>query len=101
MVLRQKIKYAYRGKFDPAKLAPDNIDRLSTGLVKPKTKILELGCAAGFMSEYFRKQLSCKVIGVDINREAKPDITGDLNEPTTWQEIRRRAPYDLVFASAI
>jgi len=101
MVLRQKIKYAYRGKFDPAKLAPDNIDRLSTGLVKPKTKILELGCATGFMSEYFRRRLGCRVIGVDINPEAKPAICGDLNDPMTWQKIKRLAPFDLVFASAI
>lgn len=95
------IKYRYQGKFDPEKLAPDNIDRLSTGLVGPKQKILELGSATGFMSEYFRKHLGCKVVGVDINPAAKPDIVGDLSDATMWREIRRRAPYDLVFASAI
>lgn len=95
------IKYRYKGKFDPAKLAPDNIDRLSTSLVKPNKKILELGAATGFMTKYFRNKLHDKVISVDINPEVKPDITGDLNEPKTWEQIKAQAPFDVVFASAI
>ena len=101
MVSFKKIKYRYRGKFDPDKLLKTNIDYLSTRLVKPKTKILELGAATGFMSEYFRKRLGCTVTGVDINPAAKQDICGDLNDPMTWQKIKRQTPYDLVFASAI
>lgn len=95
------IKYRYRGQFDPSKLLKNDIDYLSTSLVKPKTKILELGAATGFMSEYFRKHLGCKVVGVDINSEAKPDIIGDLNSPATWKKIKAMAPYDLVFASSV
>ncbi len=95
------IKYRYQGKFDPDKLLKTNIDYLSTRLVQPKTKILELGAATGFMSEHFRKHLGCKVVGVDINPEAKPDIVGDLNNPNTWKKIRLQAPYDLVFASSV
>lgn len=101
MVSFKKIKYRYQGKFDPDKLLKNNIDCLSTSLVKPKTKILELGAATGFMSEHFRKHLGCQVVGVDINPEAKPDIVGDLNSPATWKKINARAPYDLVFASSV
>lgn len=74
---------------------------MSTGLVKPKTKILELGAATGFMSEHFRRHLGCTVVGVDVNPAAKPDIAGDLNSPATWKKIKAKAPFDLVFASAI
>ena len=95
------IKYRYRGKFDPDKLLKTNIDYLSTSLVKPKSKILELGAATGFMSEHFRDHLGCKVTSVDINPEAKPDIAGDLNSPAVWKKIKAKAPYELVFASAI
>jgi SAM-dependent methyltransferase len=70
-------------------------------LVKPKTKILELGSSTGFMSDYFRKKLKCQVIGVDINPEAKPDIAGDLNQAKIWGEIKKQAPFDLVFASSV
>jgi SAM-dependent methyltransferase len=95
------IKYRFRGKFDPAKLAVDNIDRLSTGLIKPKTKVLELGCATGFMGEYLRRRLGCQVTGVDINPAVKPEIAGDLNLAATWRKIKAKAPFDLVLASAI
>ncbi len=101
MVSFKKIKYRYQGKFDPDKLSRTNIDYLSTRLVKPKTKVLELGAATGFMSEHFRKHLGCKVVGVDINPEAQPDIVGDLNELGTWKKIRLQAPYDIVFASSV
>jgi len=101
MVSFKKIKYRYQGKFDPDKLLKTNIDYLSTRLVKPKTKVLELGAATGFMSEHFRKHLGCKVVGVDINPEAQPDIVGDLNELGTWKKIRLQAPYDIVFASSV
>ena len=101
MVSFKKIKYRYRGKFDPDKLLRTNIDYLSTRLVKPKTKVLELGAATGFMSEHFRKHLGCKVVGVDINPEAQPDIVGDLNSISTWKKIRLQSPYDVVFASSV
>lgn len=95
------LKYRYSGKFDPDKLAINNIDRLSTGLVPPKSKVLELGSSHGYMTRYFRNKLNCRVVNVDINPAAKPSLTGDLNEPDTWRLIKARAPYDLVFASAI
>ena len=95
------LKYRYPGKFDPKKLAPDNIDRLSTGLVAPQSKLLELGAATGFMSRYFGRQLNCRVTSVDINPETKADIIGDISDPKTWEKIKRQAPFDLVFASAI
>jgi SAM-dependent methyltransferase len=101
MVSFKKIKYCYQGKFDPLKLEPTNIDWLSTALVPENSKVLELGCATGFMSQYFRRRLHCQVIGVDINPNVKPDITGDLNLPATWAKIKKFKPFDVVFASAI
>jgi SAM-dependent methyltransferase len=95
------LKYRYQGKFAPEKLAQDNIDRLSTGLIRPNLKILELGCANGFMTRYFREKLGCQVVSVDINPETKPEIVGDLNRPEVWQSIKKQAPFDVVFASAI
>lgn len=97
----KKIKYAYSGKFDPLQLELTNIDRLSTALVPRNSQVLELGCATGFMSRYFRQHLGCQVIGVDINPVVKPDIVGDLNQLSTWKKIKAKASYDVVFASAI
>src|SRR3990172_11499299 len=96
-----QIKYRYQGKFDPEKLAADNIDRLSMEMVPEKSKVLELGAATGFMGEWLKKTKKCKVVGVDINPAAKPDITGDLEDFSTWRRIKLRGKFDVVLASAI
>jgi len=38
--------------------------------IKPNTKILEFGPASGFMTQYMRDQLGCKVTCVEINEQA-------------------------------
>lgn len=101
MALNPKIKYFHPGPFIPSSLDRDNIDRLSTALVPRRSKVLELGCATGFMSRYFRQTLHCQVIGVDINPHAKPTISGDLNLPATWEKITVKGQFDVVFASAV
>jgi methionine biosynthesis protein MetW len=103
------MKYQYRGKFDPEKLPIDCIDRLSTGMVPKNSKILELGAATGFMSEYFKHKLNCTVDAVEIDPKAaklamahcRRVITGSLDEAATWDRIRTNQKYDVVFASAI
>jgi 2-polyprenyl-3-methyl-5-hydroxy-6-metoxy-1,4-benzoquinol methylase len=101
MLDHKKIKYYHRGRFDPEKLSRNNIDRLSTGLIPPGAKILELGCATGFMSRYFKTKLGCRVIGVDINPAVKPDICGDLNLDSTWKKIKASGLFEVVLASAL
>ena len=101
MLPLKKIKYCYQGRFDPLKLEATNIDRLSTALVPENSKVLELGCATGFMGRYFCRRRHCQVIGVDINPAVKPDIVGNLNLAATWTKIKKFQPFDLVFASAI
>jgi len=109
MISARKTKYDYLGKFNPSKLKANNIDRLSTSFVTNNSKILELGCATGFMSQYFQQQKKCKVFAVDINSQAtafvkkhcKKTITGDLEDKKTWIEIKKYKPYDIVFASSI
>lgn len=103
------IKYRYHSKFDPRKLAPDNIDRLSTAHVPPNSKVLELGCATGFMGRYFTRVLGCRVVGVEIDPQAAQIarrhlghvIAGSLDDDKTYLALATHAPFDVVFASAI
>lgn len=103
------MKYDYGKNFDPAQLKATNIDRLSTALVPPNSKLLELGCATGFMSKYFTQVKKCQVYGVEIDSKmAKVAATscenilvGDLDEPMTWDKIQSVSPFDVVFASAV
>lgn len=96
-----QIKYRYKGKFDPQKLAPDNIDRLSTAMIPDKSKVLELGSATGFMGDWLKTAKRCQVVGVDINPETKPDLAGDLDDSSTWRKIEAKGKYGVVLASAV
>lgn len=104
-----EIKYQYQGKFNPDKLASDNIDRLSTQMIEPKTRVLELGCATGFMSHYLSQTKSCQVIGVDLNSEAieqakkhcHQTFVGDLDDEKLWQKLESIEPVDYVLASSV
>ena len=103
------MKYNYSGEFDPSKLELTNIDRLSTNLVPENSKLLELGCATGFMSKYFAQVKQCQVFGVEIDPQMAQKaalscenvLIGDLDLPQTWEKILALAPYDVVFASAV
>ena len=39
-------------------------------LVPPATRVLEFGCATGYMSQVLKDRLGCTVIGVEIDRDA-------------------------------
>lgn len=103
------MKYDYQGEFNPEKLEPTNIDRLSTSLVPRNSKLLELGCATGFMSKYFTQVKQCQVFGVEIDSEmaklaakfCQNVLIGDLDQPQTWSKIQAVSPFDVVFASAV
>ncbi len=105
----KKPKYSYQGKFNPNKLVPDNIDRLSIQMIPNNQKILELGCATGFMSQYLKQVKNCQIYGVDLDpasiKLAKPHLkkarVGDLDQESTWKQIYQDKPYDVVFASAV
>ncbi|MEE9338679.1 MAG: glycosyltransferase [Methylococcaceae bacterium] len=38
--------------------------------IKPKQKVLELGCSSGYLSKFLKEELACRVVAVDINRHA-------------------------------
>ena len=39
-------------------------------LVPPATRVLEFGCASGYMTEVLKNRLGCAVIGIEIDRDA-------------------------------
>jgi O-antigen biosynthesis protein len=39
-------------------------------LVPPATRVLEFGCATGYMSEVLKERLGCTVVGIEIDRDA-------------------------------
>jgi 2-polyprenyl-3-methyl-5-hydroxy-6-metoxy-1,4-benzoquinol methylase len=39
-------------------------------LVPPATRVLEFGCATGYLSEVLKNRLGCTVVGIEIDRDA-------------------------------
>jgi SAM-dependent methyltransferase len=58
---------ARRTSFDDS---PGSTHNLVVGLVEPGSRVLEFGCASGYMSEALRDRLSASVVGVELDAEA-------------------------------
>jgi SAM-dependent methyltransferase len=51
-------------------VTPGSAHDLVVGLVPPGARVLEFGCATGYMSEVLTKRLGCAVTGVELSPEA-------------------------------
>ena len=107
------IKYDFKGRFDPRHLSPFSIDAQSMTLIEKGKRVLELGSATGFMSQYMTDTLNCTVIGVELNpkqadigkRWCKDIVVGDIESEKTLQSIREQVRLlggiDIILASSI
>lgn len=85
-----------------------NIDSLSTDLVPPNSRVLDLGCGDGTIGQILENK-GCQVIGVEENRNlakiAKQKLSkviiGDLEEKKILEQISKEPKFDVIFASAI
>src|ERR687887_429553 len=50
--------------------SPGSTHNLVLGLVEPSSRVLEFGCATGYMSQVLRDRLGATVVGVELNAEA-------------------------------
>jgi SAM-dependent methyltransferase len=50
--------------------SPGSIHNLVVGLVEPGSRVLEFGCATGYMSQALRDRLGASVVGVELDAEA-------------------------------
>jgi SAM-dependent methyltransferase len=57
-------------KYDRLDDSPGSAHNLVLGLVEPGSRVLEFGCATGYMSEALRSRLSAYVVGVELDAEA-------------------------------
>lgn len=106
-----KIKYDYRD-FNPEILDKQNIDRLALDQVPENSKVLDIGCATGFMGKYLIQHKGCKVYGVEIRLNesivAKNNLNRvaviDIEEKTAVKEIlamTNNIKFDAILATSI
>lgn len=103
------IKYGKNAIFDPENLDPLNIDRQSVSLIPDNSRVLEIGCATGFVGKYLIKNKNCTVYGVDLGvdeaKAAKKVLTdvilGDIENEKTLKKIQKHGKFDVVYAAAL
>lgn len=102
-------KYHLDQIFDPARAHPDDAHSILMRLVPPGSRVLELGCASGYLSGYMEQALGCRVTGIDadpvataIAAERCSEVhTADLDAPGALGPARASAPYDVLLAAAV
>jgi 2-polyprenyl-3-methyl-5-hydroxy-6-metoxy-1,4-benzoquinol methylase len=57
-------------KYSRFEVAPDSTHNLVVSLVPPGARVLEFGCATGYMSAVLRGRLGCSVTGIELRPEA-------------------------------
>jgi SAM-dependent methyltransferase len=50
--------------------SPGSTHNLVVGMVQPGSRVLEFGCATGYMTQALRERLNASVVGVELNAEA-------------------------------
>lgn len=103
------LKYGRNSLTDIEKLDYLNIDRQSLSLIPYGSRVLEIGCATGFMGQYLIKEKKCQVVGVELGKDeaqiAKGKlhqvIMGDIENEVIIKKINTFKKFDIVFASAL
>jgi methionine biosynthesis protein MetW len=102
-------KYHIEEIFNPQKTHPDDAHNILMRLVPSASKVLELGCASGYLSGYMEQMLGCRVTGLEFDPVATAIAqtrstevhTVDLDAPDILRVAEASAPYDVLLAAAI
>lgn len=86
----------------------NNTDREITQRILPGSRILEVGCAEGVLTQYLCDEPDCSVTCVELNPAmaeiaqayAEKMIVGDITSDDTWQEIEGQYGH-IVFADVL
>ena len=102
-------KYHKAAIYDPATAHPDEAHSVLMRLIPPGSRVLELGCASGYLSGYLESALGCRVTGLEFDPAATAIAatrctevhTVDLDAPDALDAARASAPYDVLLAAAV
>lgn len=102
-------KYHLDSIFDPQRAHPDDAHSLLMRLIPPGSRVLELGCASGYLSGYMEQALGCRVTGLEFDPAAAAIAAErcsevhavDLDAPDSLTPAHASAPYDLLLAAAV
>jgi methionine biosynthesis protein MetW len=102
-------KYHLDGLFDPARANDHDSHAIQARLIPPNTRVLELGCASGYMSGYLERAKNCRVVGVDYDPLAiqiaqtrcYKALQIDLEQPNALHAVQADAPFDVLYMANV
>ncbi len=106
------MKY-HRDRLDFSTLKPNNIDRIQLEMIPAGSRVLEIGCATGHLSEYLIEEKNCRIVAVEADPEqaavaetrGATVISGYVDHADTQARIHRHTegnkPFDVVFMSQV
>jgi methionine biosynthesis protein MetW len=105
----QTPKYHLNDVFNPQTAHPDDAHSVLMRLIPPDSRVLELGCASGYLSGYMEQSLGCRVTGLEIDpvaasiaaRRCSEVYTVDLDGHDALDPAATSAPYDVLLAAAV
>jgi SAM-dependent methyltransferase len=105
-MLVREVKYE-AADYDPEK-HPGNIDQLTLAQVPSNSRVLDIGCATGFMGAWLQRHKGCSVVGVEYSAEqaavARERLTGvivgSVESPDIQALIDQVGPFDVVLSTA-
>jgi methionine biosynthesis protein MetW len=102
-------KYDLANIFEPKTAHPDESHSIQMRYIPEKSRVLELGCATGYMSAYMEQALGCQVTGLEydeasakIARERCHEVfVVDLDKADSLAPAQNSAPYDVALIANV
>ena len=102
-------KYHLDNIFDPGCAHPDEAHSVLMSLIPVDSRVLELGCASGYLSGYMEQELNCRVTGLEFDPNAaiiaatrcSEVYTVDMDDADALAAAYHSAPYDVLLAAAV
>jgi O-antigen biosynthesis protein len=102
-------KYHLSDIFNPATAHPDESHSIQVRYIPAQSRVLELGCASGYMSGYLEQVLGCRVTGLEYDPTAAAIAAKrcsevhivDLDTPDALKVAGPSAPYDVLYAANV
>lgn len=98
----------YNTTMDIPKLSPNNSLVQALSYIKMNSKILECGCASGYVTKYLKENLNCNVSIIEIDeicynkarQYAKDGFNGNLNEQE-WFNYYKNQKFDYILFTEV
>lgn len=102
-------KYDHPEGFEPNLTGgyPWSADRLLLSQIPDRSRVLELGCATGYMGKYLSEKKKCQMVGIEADpaaaEAARPYYeklyTGDLDDPKTYAALSGQ--FQIILCAAV